>query len=210
MESIEVKNERHKNEITIGEVLLCLFLSSSMREAILYIFDRLGVIDSSLEYTNEELVEIFSDNLFLEKIGKPDIRKLINLSRGTFNERFDEYFELNGLVGRRSFTFLETFKILRYWQGNDNWTLLLQATGKEQLAKIINGGSYKNLASEFSLLIGKDKYKGKDKFSPKEVKEFLTHIDLVKSDQADKLLNQKEFDTSLRWAFAVLIFLKSF
>jgi hypothetical protein len=208
MQSIDVKNERHKNEITIGEVLLCLFLSSSMREAMLHIFDRLGVINPSLEYSNEELVEIFS-HLYAEKIGKPDIRKLVNLSRGTFNERFKQYFESNDLVGRRNFTFLETYKILRYWQGNDNWTLMLQATTKEQLAEIVNGGKYKDLADEFSLLIGKDNYKGKDKFSPKEIKEFLTHIDLVKSDQADKLLNQKEFDVSLRCAFAAFICFKT-
>ena len=210
MQSIDVKNEGHKNEITIGEVLLCLFFSSSMREAILHIFDRLGVIDPSLEYSNEELVEIFSD-LYPEKIEKSDIRMLVNLlSNDTFNKYFKEYFESNGLVGRRSFTFLETYKLLRYWQGNDNWTLMLQATTKEHLAEIVNGGKYKNLANEYSLLIGEENYKGKDKFSPKEIKQFLTHIDLVKSDQAEELLNQNEFDVSLRWAFAAFICLKTF
>lgn len=42
-------------------------------------------------------------------------------SRTTFNDRFSVYFIDNDFTGRRSFTLLETYKILEYWQGDGKW-----------------------------------------------------------------------------------------
>ena len=81
-------------------------------------------------------------------------------------------FEFKGFKGKRKFTLFETYGILNEWQGQGKWGMM-QSIKKERLAKIINSGNYKNLASEFSLLVGEDKYKSKDKFSPKEVKKLL-------------------------------------
>ena len=56
------------------------------------------------------------------------------------------------------------------------------------------------------VLIGKDKYKSKDKFSPKEVKKLLENINLTESRNAERLLRYNEFENIYLWIFGILIF----
>ena len=82
---------------------------------------------------------------------------------------------------------------------------MVQSIKKERLANIISSGNYKSLANEFSRLIGEDKYKSKDKFSPKEVKKLLEHIDLSESRKAERLLKYDQFENIYLWFLGILI-----
>ena len=82
---------------------------------------------------------------------------------------------------------------------------MMKSIKKERLAKIINFGDYKSIANEFSLLIGEKEYKSKDKFSPKEVKELLKHIDLSESRQEERLLHYSDFKDLSLWYFGIII-----
>jgi len=70
----------------------------------------------------------------------------------TFNERFASYLKEHKLVGRISFTLLETYKILEYWQGEGKWGRL-RAAKKEILAGILHNNNYKRTAEEFKMAI---------------------------------------------------------
>ena len=111
---------------------------------------------------------------------------------------------MKGFIGKRKFTIFETYGILNEWQGQGEWGMV-QSIKKERLANIISSGNYKSLANEFSRLIGEDKYKSKDKFSPKEVKKLLEHIDLPESRKAERLLRYDQFENIYLWFFGIII-----
>ncbi len=209
MKDFDCKRKRHENGAPVIFIIGCLidYNFKSFRNFLIYIFYFSGYLDlrkkDSTQYTDEELVKRL-DLIFKIKISKKDLYGLIKCNKNTFNKLFKEYFELKGFIGRRKFNLFETYGILNEWQGGGKWGMM-QSIKKDRLAKIINSGNYKSLAIEFSLLIGIDKYKSKDKFSPKEVKKLLEHIDLSESRKAERLLRYDEFKNISLWVFGIFI-----
>lgn len=209
MEDFDCKRKRYKNGAPVIFIIGCLinYNFNSFRNFLIYIFHFSGYLDlrkkDSTQYTDEQLIKGL-DLIYKTKIDKKDLYELTKCNKNTFNKRFKEYFELKGFIGKRKFTLFETYGILNEWQGQGKWGMM-QSIKKERLAKIINSGNYKNLATEFSLLVGEDKYKSKDKFSPKEVKKLLEHIDLSESRKAERLLRYDEFENISLWIFGILI-----
>lgn len=209
MEDFDCKRKRYKNGAPVIFIIGCLinYNFNTFRNFLVYIFHFSGYLDlkikDSSHYTDEQLVKVL-DLIYKEKINKKDLYEITKCNKNTFNKRFKQYFELKGYTGKRKFTLFETYGILNEWQGQGRWGMM-QSIKKERLAKIINSGNYKNLANEFSLIIGKDNYKSKDKFSPKEVKKLLEHIDLSESREAERLLKYDEFKTISLWFFGIMI-----
>ena len=210
MEDFNCKRERYKKGASVLFIIGCLinYNFNSFRNFLIYIFHFSEYLDlrekDSTQYTDEQLVKGL-DLLYKKKIDKKDLYELTKCNKNTFNKQFKEYFEQKGYVGKRKFTLFETYGILNEWQGQGEWGVM-QSIKKERLAKIINSGNYKNLANEFSLLIGEDVYKSKDKFSPREVKKLLKHIDLHESREAERLLRFDEFKNISLWIFGIFIF----
>lgn len=209
MEDYLFRRKRYENGVPVIFVIGCLlnYNFHSFRNFLIYILHFSGYLDlrqkDSNQYKDEHLIKAL-DLLYKQKIAKKDLYQLTSCNKNTFNKRFKNYFNEKGFVGKRKFTLFEAYGILNEWQGHGNWGMM-QAIKKERLAKIINSGSYKKLANEFNLLIGKEVYKSKDKFSPREVKELLSHIDLLESEKAERLLRYDEFKTMSLWVFGVLI-----
>tara|TARA_R110002049_G_C9016855_1_gene551044 strand:- start:66 stop:743 length:678 start_codon:yes stop_codon:yes gene_type:complete len=209
MEDFDCKRRRYKNGAPVIFIIGCLinYNFKSFRNFLIYIFHFSGYLDlrkkDSTQYTDEQLIKGL-DLIYKTKIDKKDLYELTKCNKNTFNKRFKEYFELKGFKGKRKFTLFETYGILNEWQGQGKWGMM-QSIKKERLAKMINSGNYKNLATEFSLLVGEDKYKSKDKFSPKEVKKLLEHIDLSESRKAERLLRYDEFENISLWIFGIFI-----
>ncbi|WP_298496153.1 hypothetical protein [uncultured Algibacter sp.] len=209
MDDFDFKRKRYVNETPVLFIIVCLcnYNFNSFRNFLIYIFYFLGFLDlrikDSSQYSDEQLVK-YLELIYKKKINKKDLYELTKCNKNTFNKRFKKYFELKGYVGKRKFTLFETYGILNEWQGDGNWGMM-QAISKERLAKTINSGNYKNLANEFSMLIGEENYKSKDKFSPKEVKKLLDHIDLSESREAQKLLRYDEFQSISLWVFGLFI-----
>ena len=209
MEDFNCKRKRYKNGAPVIFIIGCLinYNFNSFRNFLIYIFHFSGYLDlrkkDSTQYTDEQLIKGL-DLIYKKKIDKKDLYELTKCNKNTFNKRFKEYFELKEFKGKRKFTLFETYGILNEWQGQGKWGMM-QTIKKERLAKIINSGNYKNLATEFSLLIGESEYKSKDKFSPKEVKKLLEHIDLSESREAERLLRYNDFESISLWVFGILI-----
>lgn len=209
MEDFECKRKRYENGAPVIFILGCLinYNFKSFRKFLIYIFHFSGYLNlkskDSSQYTNEELIKGL-DLIYKIKVSKIELCKLTQCNNNTFNKRFKKYFELNNYKGRRKFTLLETYGILNEWQGQGKWGMM-QSIKKEKLAEILNSGSYKKLATEYGLAIGKKNYKGKDKYSPREVKNYLEHIDVLESEKAEELLRYDDFQNISLWFFGIMI-----
>jgi len=157
----------------------------------------------SREIKDEQIIAGFQP-LFPDRVPKKLLYQVTGLhSRTTFNERFGNYFKENDLVGRRTFTLLETYKILEHWQGEGKWGRL-QAAKKEMLADVLHNKNYERTADEFRMALGKNGYKP-NLISPKKIKQLIKHIDLTEENQIEDLMGYKEFQTGLLWVFGILV-----
>ena len=202
-------HERYENGIPWLFLLSCLvsYNFKSFRRFMIYISHYGSIIDlwetPSKEIKNEELIIGFQP-LFSERIPKKLLCQITGLtSKTTFNEQFKTYFEANDLVGRKSFTLLETYRILEFWQGEGKWGRM-QAAKKEMLADILHNGNYERTAKEFRGALGKEDYKP-NLISPKKIKQVIEHIDLTEENQIEDLMGYKETQTGLLWMFGLLM-----
>ena len=207
-------HETWENGIPFWFAAACLlnYNFKSFRRFMIYLSHYGSVIDlwetPSKEVKNEEIVAGFQP-LFTERIPKKTLYQITGLhSRTTFNERFKPYFEENHLVGRKSFTLLETYKILEFWQGEGKWGRM-QAAKKEMLADIIHNGNYERTAEEFKGALGKEDYRP-NLISPKKIKKLIEHIDLTEENQIEELMGYKELQTGLLWLFGIVMLFQFF
>ncbi len=196
--------------ITIILLSLCKFNFKSFKRFLIFSFHYSNFINikdfnSTNEITNEKLVSIL-DSIFNYKITKKELYKITNCSKNTFNKKLNNYLTANSLNGRRKFSLTETYGILNEWQGEGKWWGAMESIKKEKLAIFFSNGDYKKIAKEFELKFGKEFYKNNDKFSPKEVKELLIHIDEIESEESKRLLGLGEINKKISiWVFAILI-----
>ncbi|WP_340156408.1 hypothetical protein [uncultured Winogradskyella sp.] len=178
----------------------------SFRRFLIYISHYSSVIDlretPSQDIKNEEIIAGFQP-LFTERIPKKVLYQITRLkSKTTFNEQFKTYFVANNLIGRKSFTMLEAYKILEFWQGEGKWGRM-QAAKKDMLADIIHNGNYERTAEEFRGALGKEGYRP-NLISPKKIKQLIEHIDLTEENQIEELMGYKELQTGLLWMFGIV------
>lgn len=179
----------------------------SFRRFTIYISHYANIIDlwetPSKEIKNEDIIEGF-EALFPERTSRKAFSEAIGInSRTTFNKHFGNYLKENDLVGRKSFTFSETYKLLEYWQGEGKWGRL-KAAKKEMLAGILHNSNYERTAEEFRMALGSKAYKP-NLVSPKKIKQLIEHIDLTEENQIEDLIGYKETQTGLLWLFGILI-----
>ena len=179
----------------------------SFRRFLIYISHYSSVIDlwetPSKDIKNEEIIAGFQP-LFTERIPKKVLYQITGLkSKTTFNEQFKTYFEVNDLIGRKSFTMLEVYKILEFWQGEGKWGRM-QAAKKEMLADIIHNRNYERTAEEFRGALGKEGYRP-NLISPKKIKQLIEHIDLTEENQIEELMGYRELQTGLLWMFVIVM-----
>lgn len=184
----------------------------SFRRFLLYILhygDNIDLwISSSKDITDEQIIVGF-EPLITERIPKKSLYKVTGLqSKTTFNERFAPHFKAHNLSGRKSFTLLEAYKILEFWQGEGKWGRL-QAAKKEMLADILHNKNYERTADEFKRALGAKGYKP-NLVSPKKIKQLIKHIDLTEENQIEDLMGYKEFQTGLLWLFGILLVQQAF
>ena len=173
----------------------------------IYISHYGSVIDlweiPSKDIKNEEIIAGFQP-LFTERIPKKMLYQITGLkSKTTFNEQFKTYFEANDLIGRKSFTMLEAYKILEFWQGECKWGRM-QAEKKEMLADIIHNGNYERTAEEFRGALGKEGYRP-NLISPKKIKQLIEHVNLTEENQIEELMGYRELQTGLLWMFGIVM-----
>lgn len=179
----------------------------SFRRFLIYISHYSSVIDlwetPSQDIKNEEIIAGFQP-LFTERIPKKVLYQITRLkSKTTFNKQFITYFVTNNLIGRKSFTMLEAYKILEFWQGEGKWGRM-QAAKKDMLADIIHNGNYERTAEEFRGALGKEGYRP-NLISPKKIKQLIEHIDLTEENQIEELMGYKELQTGLLWMFGIVM-----
>lgn len=202
-------HERFNSSLPWWFIAACIisYNFKSFRHFMIYLSHYSSIINlwetPSKEVTNEQIIAGFQP-LFPERIPKKVLYQLTGLhSRTTFNERFATYFNENDLVGRRTFTLLETYKILEYWQGDGKWGRM-QAAKKEMLADVLHKKNYERTADEFRMALGKKAYQP-NLISPKKIKQLIKHIDLTEENQVEDLIGYKEFQTGLLWVFDILL-----
>lgn len=209
MEDILRKRKRYKNGAPLLFIIGCLinYNFKSFRNFLIYIYHFSGYLDlrkkSSDKYTDEQIINTL-ELLVGEKIRKKDLYVITNQSKNTFNKNFKEYFINNDLTNRRTFSLFETYQILNYWQGDGKWGRL-NAIKKQTISEIINSGNYKQTAEEFYIFKDEKFYKSKDKFSPKEIKNFIKHIELNEEDVEEELMGYEDFKTMSLWIFGAVI-----
>lgn len=185
---------------------VCNYNFKSFRRYLIYISHYGSVIDlcetSSKEISDEQIIAGIQP-LLPSKIPKKVLYELTGLnSRTTFNERFRSYFKEHGLVGRRTFTLLEIYKILEYWQGDGKWGRL-QAAKKEMLAEVLHNKNYERTADDFRMALGENAYKP-NLISPKKIKQVIKHMDLTEEEAVEKLVGYKEFQSQLLWIIGII------
>jgi hypothetical protein len=202
-------HERFSGRVPWWFIAACLisYNFKSFRRFMIYISHYSSIIDlwetPSEKIKNEQIIAGFQP-LFPERIPKKLLYQITGLhSRTTFNERFSTYFIENGLVGRRSFTLLETYKILEYWQGEGKWGRM-QAAKKEMLAEVLHNKNYERTAEEFKMALEKEGYQP-NLISPKKIKKLIKHIDLTEENQIEDLIGYQELQTGLIWMFGILM-----
>jgi len=152
---------------------------SILRLTILVLYKN-SIIDlnktpSSCITTTSKLLEVIDRNTSF-KIKKKDFFILMDLSKNTFNKIFQKYLSENQLVGRRSFTLLETYELLIHWKGDAMW-YRIEAFTKKELACSLTNGNYRELSLILDLdLNSDDLYKKYDKISPGKVNSFLKDL----------------------------------
>ena len=158
---------------------------SSIRMTI-YLLFRFKLIDlrkiSVPMNPNLEDFAAILDEAYHWRFKKKDLINYLQVSNNTFNGLFKELLEEKGYAGRRSFTTLEVYHILKDWINTDTW-YRVQAFSKKELAAYLHAGNYKKLAAEFNSFQGENTtYKQNDKLPPKLVYAFLVHIGLDKAE----------------------------
>lgn len=203
-------HETWENGVPAWFLAACLFNYNfkSFRRFMIYIAHYSSIIDlwetSSNEVKNEDIIAGFQP-LFSERIPKKLLYQLTGLtSKTTFNEQFKTHFEANDLIGRKSFTLLEVYRILEFWQGEGKWGRL-RAAKKEMLAEVLHNKNYERTAQEFKMALGEDGYQP-NLISPKKIKKLIKHIDLTEENQIENLIGYKETQTGLLWIFGILMF----
>ncbi|QHI38053.1 hypothetical protein IMCC3317_34370 [Kordia antarctica] len=195
---------------SLGFIIGCLmgYNFHSFKRFLIYIFHYCNFLDlkkkEANQYTDEEIIDILT-LIHSEKIDKKVLYSLTKLSKNTFNKHYKELFQENGFKGKRKFTLYEIYTILNEWQGEGTWSTL-KSIKKQQIADVINLGNLKSLAEEFTLI--DCNYKNKDKLSPKEVKQYLKHIDFDQSEKEENLLQYKDFHKRTLWVFGLTIIFK--
>ena len=203
-------NQFTKRNASLGFIIGCLinYNFKSFKRFLIYIFHYCRFLNlkekESKKISDIEIINILSQ-IHPEKVEKKILYALTGLSKNTFNKHFKEFFLKNEYIGKRKFTLYETYTILNEWQGQGKWSML-NSLNKQKIANFISSGNYKNLATEFKLI--NDNYNNKDKFSPKEVKGFLRHIDFNESDKEEKLFEYKKFHKNTLWVFGITIIFK--
>lgn len=147
---------------------------------IIFVLHKIGVID--LKSNSSDNIRFVSDLLkriderIQYKIKRNELLEILGLSKNTFVKQFKEYLNANELVGRRTYTLNETYKLLLHWKGDAMW-YRLEAFSKQELANYISNGDYKKLSGEFdSFMLLSSSYKENDKLSPKLVNSFLKDL----------------------------------
>ena len=201
-------HERFNGSVPWWFIAACIisYNFKSFKRFMIYLSHYSSVINlwetPSREIKDEQIIAGFQP-LFPDRIPKKLLYQVTGLhSRTTFNERFGNYFKENDLVGRRTFTLLETYKILEYWQGEGKWGRL-QAAKKEMLADVLHNKNYERTADEFKMALGKNGYKP-NLISPKKIKQLIKHIDLREENQIEDLMGYKEFQIGLLWMFGLV------
>jgi len=206
MESNKFTKRSPSLEFIIGCLINYNF--KSFKRFLIYIFHYCGFLNlkvkKSKEFSDLNIINILSQ-IHPEKIDKKNLYALTGLSKNTFNKHFNEFFLENEFIGKRKFTLYETYIILNEWQGSGKWSMF-KSLNKQKISEIIHSGNYKNLANEFKII--KNDYNNKDKFSPKEVKRFLKHIDLDDSIQEENLLEYQKFHRGSLWIFGIVMIFK--
>ncbi|MGB1247633.1 MAG: hypothetical protein ACPG4Z_02020 [Chitinophagales bacterium] len=209
MSDLSYKRKRFKNGTPLWFIIGCImnYNFRSFSRFLIYIYHFSYCLDlrkkDSSQYTDVELISTL-DLIYGNKIDKKDLYTLTDMSKNTFNKYFKDFFEKNNYIGKRKFTLYETYNILNEWQGKGKWGMF-NSIKKERLAKIINSGNYKRLASEFKLSLKGKSYKNQDKFSPNQVKHFLEHIDEIETENEEQLLHYSDFKTLSIWAFVIFV-----
>jgi len=155
------------NGISIGfilSVLLCSKIKEVERE-IIYLFYIANIIPHEYLKVNKEqinyefllkLIFKLSKNKKLVKL--KDLRDITSLSaKETFDKHFNDFFIANKLENRRIFTFSETYKILKFWQGQDKIGRI-EAYTKNELASRFFNGNYENLEIQFTNYLNNGTY----------------------------------------------------
>lgn len=182
--SLKYSTQRAKglNPLYIAGVLINHNFKSLERE-IIYILHILNLIDlkdpktKSSTLTSDDLLYYLFDVIGDEiKLKKNLLYKLTGLTKDTFRGRFFEHLTSLGLEKYRSFTIQETYDILCFWQGDNNWGKM-KAILKVELAAKFTNGSYEKLEElndsffDFKADLNNKGYKNFDKFSPKHYKD---------------------------------------
>lgn len=202
------KEQFSRRNPSLGFIIGCLinYNFHSFKRYLIYIFHYLGFINLNNKKSNEirdkDIIDILT-KIHPEKIEKKTLYILTDLSKATFNKHFKVFFNKKKFNGKRKFTLYEVYEILSEWQGKGKWTIL-KSLNKQSIAKVISQGNYKKLSSEFSLINAN--YKNKDKFSPKEVKEFLEHIEF---ENENELMKYGKFKRQYLWFFGISMIIKT-
>lgn len=172
-----------------------LFLSSifinsnfkSLNREIIYVLHILNLVNlkevDSKDISTEELKYYMFDFIGNSiKIKKNFFYKLTGLSRDTFKKYFNPYLKSLNLhlneegKPKRTFTIEESYYILKYWQGDNNWCRW-KYYSKQELANIFTKGNYEKLDQKMdSFFTYEDEkhnngYKNQDKYFPKHFKK---------------------------------------
>lgn len=182
MDKIDIETPQALKIMIWWAVISSIFCGKfkTFRRAMIYILHKKGILDISDKplsaYTERELCKLL-DSMYKEKVKKTEFYELMKISKNTFNKYFADHIEESCLKDRRSYTLLESYELMNYWQGEGKW-FRFEALKKHQIAAKLTNGDYKELAIEFKLsLDDESKYMTSDKISPRVLKQFLKHID---------------------------------
>lgn len=209
MNTKDYTRRRFRDGIPAWFLIACVsnYNFKSFRRFIIYLLHYSCALDLTVRkassFCNEELIELMSP-IIAEKLPKAILRQFTGLSPNTFNDKFAPYFEENNLVGRKSFTLLETYNIFNFWQGDGDWGRL-QAVKKKTIADILQKGNYERTALEFKGAIGEEEYRD-NLVSPKKIKALIEHIDLTDEEQEkEALIGYKDFQEDILWTFCIIM-----
>lgn len=147
------------NGVNIG-FIFSVFLCSKIEEIdrqITYLLYIANIIPHEFLKENRERINY---NYLLQLIFKlsnkkklvklKDLREITALSaKETFDKHFKEFLIANNLEDRRVFTLPETYKILKFWQGQDK-VGRIEAYTKNELASRFFNGNYEALEIQYT------------------------------------------------------------
>ncbi|WP_196889065.1 hypothetical protein [Aureivirga sp. CE67] len=130
----------------------------------------------------------------LKFCSKKRICEEFEISKNTFNKYFKSIFDKHDLHNKRKFKFSEIKNIYFNWMGK-GIIYRSSAISKKELINVLENSNYKKLANEFNCYLNNHElYKNQDKFSPKQIEEFLDHIDVLDNKKILKKLNKPAID----------------